>query len=195
MSDSYDSENDRRHIVVPIIAIALCVIAIIGIGYALTTSVSNNGNDTGGDNLSVNLFSDESCENVITSPVFGNAEVSSYDTTVNGSTTTHYVGGSGVALNNDNSVYLKANQDGTLTFKLDSSSTNAGFSTVQVSLAPVGGGGEISAGGTGAEVASGISVGNVTAGVVYEVTVTASWNGGTSNHLANTFDVTFSITN
>ena len=75
------SENENSHkkkLIVPIIAIMLCAVAVIGVGYAYTSDVHVNGNTLNGGDLQIDYT--ENSEGVKTHAIFYSSD-SSIDVT------------------------------------------------------------------------------------------------------------------
>ncbi|MFT0898930.1 hypothetical protein [Candidatus Methanoprimaticola sp. MG2] len=118
MSDS-DSGSGRKRILVPIVAIMMCAVAIIGVGYSLTSTVSSNDNPISGDGLELSLYSsntggDTELEN---KAIFGDGKIPYSVNTVtekNGSafkTTKEYKVEAGIEVKlNYGNVYLGINK-------------------------------------------------------------------------------------
>lgn len=122
MSDS-DSESGRKRILVPIVAIMMCAVAIIGVGYSLTSTVSSNDNSIGVDGLELNLYKTAETtgdgSNIWTSgEIFGNCNIPyavNTTTAKNSSgiyeTTTEYVMTPREVELNNGTVYLGINKE------------------------------------------------------------------------------------
>lgn len=59
-----------KRVVVPIVAILLAAVAVLGVGYALTASVSNTGNAIQTGDLGIDLYDDSACGTRTTTTVF-----------------------------------------------------------------------------------------------------------------------------
>lgn len=195
MTETIEREGLRgKRLLVPITAIVLCAVAMVGVGYALTSEVSNAGNTVGYDDLlTIDLYSDKACESRVTEKVFDDAAVESYTKADQNGIQVIYVAGSDVRLNAGD-VYIKASAGGTLTVSIDvPEGDKAPFTDITVRLTEVGNEANVLTGST-SSADSGISVTGFEADTAYSVVVTASWTEVADNPpFDGSFDVTFSV--
>lgn len=118
MSDS-DSGSGRKRVLVPIVAIMMCAVAIIGVGYSLTSTVSSNDNSIGVDGLELNLYKGNTgnAELWDDAAIFGDCDIPyAVNTTTERNskgvyeTTTEYIMTPGEVALNDSPVYLGINK-------------------------------------------------------------------------------------
>ena len=103
-----------RHsrLVLPAITLALSAILLVGIGYAITTTVTNSGNSINTDGTTIELYSDQGVS-VMMDSAFSNGTLEYYTESENGNMTYKVDSGQVVKLS-DQSTYVKSNKTGDL---------------------------------------------------------------------------------
>lgn len=123
--NGYKGDEKDRKLMIPIAAIFMSVVALVGLGFALTSSVSNNGNSVVADDFALNLYEDDKGATEVSNLVFNGGKLPYVvDTTVtsSGSTKTITFDTAEITLN-PSKVYLGSSDfvngtDYTITMKL-----------------------------------------------------------------------------
>ena len=123
--NGYKGDEKDRKLMIPVAAIFMSVVALVGLGFALTSSVSNNGNSVVADDFALNLYEDDNGATEVSNLVFNGGKLPYVvDTTVtsSGSTKTITFDTAEITLN-PYKVYLGSSDfvngtDYTITMKL-----------------------------------------------------------------------------
>lgn len=115
--NGYKGDEKDRKLMIPVAAIFMSVVALVGIGYAaMTSTVENNDNDVLSDGFYVDLYSSESLESPIGESIFDDGVLSyvvNTKTSGNGSdaiVVKEYVLSQGEIVLNSSPVYLGLNE-------------------------------------------------------------------------------------
>lgn len=133
--NGYKGDEKNRKLMIPVAAIFMSVVALVGLGFALTSSVSNNGNSVVADDFALNLYKDDNGATEVSELVFNGGKLPYVvDTTVtsSGSTKTITFDTAEITLN-PSKVYLGSSDftDGTsytITMKLTATTDASGTS-------------------------------------------------------------------
>lgn len=104
------SEEKRKKLIVPAVALMMCAVAMIGIGYAAVNSSVTNQNNTLTNNVfSIDLYSSAEGNTAIDNEAFNEGKVVfSTHKTVGDSTTTYYDVANQIVTMNSSDVYIGA---------------------------------------------------------------------------------------
>ncbi|WII09211.1 hypothetical protein O8W32_08585 [Methanomassiliicoccales archaeon LGM-DZ1] len=122
--ESVEQNNSKKKLIVPLIALMLCAVAVIGIGYGLNSTSTNNDNAVTGNALVVDLRNTDGSASLVGNGFANGAEIGFVTTQTNGNTKVSIDGASDVAVGDVTYKAVKIGEG-----KLKVSASNSGSST------------------------------------------------------------------
>lgn len=179
---------DKRKLAMPVATLAMSMLLLVGIGFAITANVTNQGNTVNADGVIIDLYSDNAATNVVTESVFSNGTLQYAGHSVNG-TMTYEVPEDQVLTLSDDHTYIKSTKTGEI--KVSAIGITSLFKSVTVTV----GGESVTLNSGNSYTATFVSSPDTTTAQQVTVTATtAAYNDSTEPSEINNISVIFALT-